>query len=177
MNWRRHIIAFLVIFALGAFVVMRMRACTMPAPARPGVRRGPFVVVEIDRWTIKAELADTPRKRLEGLQHRQALVPGSGMLFVFDETCVPEFWMKDVSIPLSVAFISSDGTIVSIRQMAPIDEAWVLPPQPCDYALEVRRGWFEDRGVCAGHKVVLPTELPRTPPEGGGELTGSREPH
>ena len=52
--------------------------------------------------------------------------------------------MKDASIPLSIAFIQSDGKIVQIRPMRPYDETPV--PSLSDtvaYALLVNQGWFE----------------------------------
>jgi uncharacterized membrane protein (UPF0127 family) len=73
------------------------------------------------------------------------------MLFVFPAPQRVSFWMKDASIPLSIAFIQANGKIVQIRSMKPYDETPV--PSLSDavtYALLVNQGWFERHGIAAG---------------------------
>ena len=41
------------------------------------------------------------------------------MLFVNDDLGVRCFWMRNTLLPLSIAFIADDGTIVNIAEMAP----------------------------------------------------------
>jgi hypothetical protein len=90
--------------------------------------------------------------------HRTALAENRGMLFVFRREEQLSFWMKDTLIPLSIAFIDSEGRIVDIQNMKPLDDD---PPsyvsaEPARYALEVNRGFFEERGVEVGDRAELP---------------------
>jgi uncharacterized membrane protein (UPF0127 family) len=88
---------------------------------------------------------------------RTELGENRGMLFVFEEEQRLSFWMKDTHIPLSIAYIDSEGRIVDIQDMKPLDDE--LPDytssEPARYALEVNRGFFEERGVEVGDKVEL----------------------
>ncbi len=61
-------------------------------------------------------------------------------------------------VPLSIACIVSEGRIVDIQDMKPLDD----PPsyvsaKPARYALEVNQGFFEERGVKVGDRAELPT--------------------
>src|SRR5689334_15519281 len=111
---------------------------------------------------LYVEIADTPEKQETGLMHRTALAADGGMLFVFpSETTIP-FWMRDTLLPLSIAFIAGDGSIVDIQDMQPLDETLHNPARPYVYALEVNQGYFRLHDVGVGNQVGLPA-LP-TPP-------------
>jgi uncharacterized protein len=107
---------------------------------------------------VRVEIADTEAKREKGLMYRTALGEDRGMLFVFDREQVLAFWMKNTLIPLSVAFMDSEGRIVDIQNMKPLDDE---PPhyvsaEPSQFALEVNRGFFEEHGVKVGDSAELP---------------------
>src|SRR5258707_1045665 len=65
---------------------------------------------------VAVEIANTPATLERGLEGRTALPEGRGMLFVIEQRG-PGFWMKDVSFPLSVAFVDRCGAIVDIQDM------------------------------------------------------------
>ncbi len=107
---------------------------------------------------VRVEIADTVSERAEGLMNRTALPEDQGMLFVFDSEQELSFWMKDTLIPLSIAYMDSEGRIVDIQDMEPLDDE---PPhyvsaEPAQYALEVNQGFFEERGVEVGARARLP---------------------
>ncbi len=122
-----------------------------------------MVEVKVGDWLVRAEVADTPARRLKGLSGRAELEPGYGMLFVYQEPCEPHFWMKDTNVPLSVAFIKGDGTIVRITRMEPNSLQRLGPGEPVRYALEVRQGWFEDHRIEPGFRAELPDKIPPPP--------------
>jgi uncharacterized protein len=105
---------------------------------------------------IPVEIADTPAEQEYGLMGRTALAPDGGMLFVFDQDQPLSFWMKDTLIPLSIAFINSEGTIVDIQDMQPLDETPHDSAAPAQYALEVNQGFFAANGIQVGDQAVLP---------------------
>ncbi len=112
-----------------------------------------------DEVEVRVEIADEPSEQSRGLMNRTALGEDRGMLFVFDSESTLSFWMRNTLIPLSVAYIDSEGRIVDIQKMEPLDDE---PPQyvsaePAQYALEVNQGFFEERGVEVGDTVRLPT--------------------
>ena len=108
----------------------------------------------VDTACLWAEVADRPEARQLGLMFRKELPQNQGMLFVFEEPQVLDFWMKNTYLPLDVAFISNDGTILNIESMKPLDEK----PRyrscgPARYALEVNQGWFAKRGIKPGDRI------------------------
>ena len=103
---------------------------------------------------ITAEIATTPQSRMIGLMMRERLAPNHGMLFVFEDKSQHCFWMRNTLIPLSIAFIDDDGTIVSIANMAPKSDVSTCPPRAVHYALEMDQGWFAKRGITPGMKIT-----------------------
>jgi len=108
---------------------------------------------------IKVELADNEQSRARGLQYRTSLAPDHGMLFAYPEEKMLSFWMKDTSIPLSIAFIKSGGVILEIHNMEPFSLESISSTGPVQYALETARGWFNENQVKAGDKVLFPPAL------------------
>ncbi|MDR2718894.1 MAG: DUF192 domain-containing protein [Treponema sp.] len=104
---------------------------------------------------ITVEIARTEAERAQGLMHRKKLPDGEGMIFIFERDEQLSFWMKNTVIPLSIAFIASDGRIVEIKQMQPLDLNSVKSSRSVRYALETPQGWFDRAGVKPGDVVGL----------------------
>ncbi len=84
------------------------------------------------------------------------------MLFVFPSDTSAAFWMKDTLIPLSIAFVKADGTIVHIEDMEPRTETNHHSTEPYRYAIEANVGWFAARGISVGDKAVIPSSISTT---------------
>lgn len=106
--------------------------------------------------TVDVEIAETSAQHRKGLSGRDSLDEGSGMLFVFSKDVTLSFWMKDTSIPLSIAFIDSDGIIIDIQEMEPYSRESHAPQVPYRYALEVNRDFFTKNHVDIGDMVLIP---------------------
>ncbi len=107
---------------------------------------------------VQVEIADDTPEQMRGLMYRTALAEDRGMLFAYPDEEHRSFWMKNTLIPLSIAFMDSEGRIVDIQDMKPLDDK---PPhyvstEPARYALEVNKGFFEERGVGVGDMANLP---------------------
>ena len=102
---------------------------------------------------IHAEVADNFVTRMQGLMHRPSLGANDGMLFVFEESGIQCMWMKNTLIPLSVAYILDDGTIVNVEDMKPQTEDSHCAKKPVRYALEMNAGWFGSKGLRPGAKL------------------------
>ena len=102
---------------------------------------------------VTAEVAASGAARTRGLMFRQSLAANQGMLFIFDGKEIHCMWMRNTLIPLSVAFIEDDGSIVNIEDMQPHDENRHCAKRPVRYALEMSKGWFEQKGIKAGMKL------------------------
>ncbi len=110
----------------------------------------------ISGYKLRVEIADEREEHIAGLMFRRRLAENQGMLFVYEKESKLSFWMKDTVLPLSIAFIASDGTIREIRDMKPLSLNPVQSGKYVRYALEVNQGWFTSRGIRAGDKVQLP---------------------
>ena len=79
--------------------------------------------VKIDDTFFSLEIADTKEKRKKGLMHRDFLEQNHGMLFVFEETDLHTFWMKNTLIPLKIIWIAEDLQVVDIQNAYPCKKA------------------------------------------------------
>jgi uncharacterized protein len=102
---------------------------------------------------IKTELAITPEQQQTGMMFRTAMGTNEGMLFVNEEAGVRCFWMRNTLLPLSIAFIADDGSIVNIADMEPKSEKSHCSAKPVRYALEMNQGWFAKRGIKPGTRL------------------------
>ena len=107
---------------------------------------------------VEVEIADDTPEQTRGLMERTALGEDRGMLFVYPDEEVRSFWMKNTLIPLSIAFIASDGSIVDLQDMKPLDDdpPHYVSAEPARYALEVNKGYFEEHGIKVGDRADLP---------------------
>ena len=113
----------------------------------------PTIKLDVAGKTVVAEVATTPDERSVGLMNRFSLQPDHGMVFVFEQPQPLGFWMKNTYIPLSVAFVDAQGTIINIADMQPHSEQTHCSARPALYALEMTRGWFAAKGVKTGDFV------------------------
>jgi uncharacterized membrane protein (UPF0127 family) len=108
-----------------------------------------------DPVEITVEIAGTEEKRAKGLMYRKKLPDGEGMIFIFERDQQLSFWMKNTLIPLSIAFITSDGRIIEIKDMQPHDLNSVQSSRSARYALETPQGWFTRVGIKSGDRIII----------------------
>lgn len=102
---------------------------------------------------IRAELAVTPAQQATGMMFRTEMGTNEGMLFVNADSGVRCFWMRNTLIPLTIAFIAEDGTIVNLADMKPQSDESHCSTAPVRYALEMNQGWFAKRGIKPGQRL------------------------
>jgi uncharacterized protein len=146
----------------------------------PGVRYSPdlhfhtapvSIVTATDTVTVLAELAVTPQQQEQGLMERERLAEDAGMLFRFAQRQPADFtfYMYRTHIPLDVAFIDEEGTILRIIAMEPCVESDAdrCPRYQAGVqfrmALEVNRGFFARHGVAPGARVLVNWVQPAFP--------------
>lgn len=127
---------------------------SLPARAQQGPQpKLPTTDLVAGMHLIKAELAQTPEQQAVGMMFRTQMGNNEGMLFI-DGTASPRcFWMRNTLIPLSIAFIDDGGTIVNIADMQPRSDESHCSAKPVRFALEMRQGWFAQRGIKAGSRL------------------------
>jgi uncharacterized membrane protein (UPF0127 family) len=124
-----------------------------PGWAQTSAQSLPTLTLNAGIHNITAELAQTEEQRATGLMYREAMQPNHGMLFAFDQAGQQCFWMKNTLLPLDVAFVGDDGTIVNVDRMKPQTLDPHCSTKPVRFVLEMNEGWFAKRGITAGSKL------------------------
>jgi len=106
--------------------------------------------------TLTVEIANRSDQRQRGLMFRESMDELAGMLFVFPGDRYGGFWMRNTLIPLDIAYLGADGTVLEIVHGIPLSLDILTPTQPYRYTLEVNGGWFERQGLGVGDVVAIP---------------------
>jgi len=133
--------------------VLSLGLAAFMAAAQNSPQQLPAIRLNAGIHNIQAEVARTAPEREIGLMFRTALGASDGMLFVFEQPGQQCFWMKNTLLPLAVAFIDDDGSIVNIDSMKPKTLDSHCSAKPVRYVLEMNEGWFAKRGIKAGTKL------------------------
>jgi len=137
-----------------AVIALLLAAATSGAAAQDGPQpRLQTIDLTAGMHVIKTELALTMAQQMTGMTARTEMGINEGMLFVYDQPDKRCFWMRNTLVPLSIAFLADDGSIVNIADMKPKSEQSHCSAQPVRYALEMRQGWFDKRGLKPGFKL------------------------
>ena len=118
-----------------------------------------FYELSVGGVPIQVEVADTSESRARGLMFREELPENRGMLFVFDALGIRAFYMRNTSIPLSIAYIDERLVIREIHDMDPFSEESIFSSVPVRFALEVNQGAFSQWGITPGDRLVPSAEL------------------
>jgi len=129
-------------------------AASSLASAQDAPQKLPSITLNAGMHLIQAEVAQTPEQRSTGLMFRSAMGTNEGMLFAFEEAGQQCFWMKNTLLPLSVAFVADDGSVVNIENMKPQTLDSHCSKQPVRFVLEMNEGWFAKRGIKPGFKLT-----------------------
>ena len=118
------------------------------------------IEVLIGGESFRLEVARSPEQKQQGLMNRRSLGDREGMIFVYESDQHLAFWMKNTTIPLTLAFLSKDGEIMQIEQLKPLSLKSVVSERAVRYGLELPAGVLEELGVRVGDRVRLPADFP-----------------
>jgi len=116
-------------------------------------QRFPVTTLTAGIHLIQAEVAATEANRRQGLMFREKMGPNEGMVFLFEQPAQVCMWMKNTLIPLSVAFIDSDGKIINVENMQPQTTDSHCAKKPALYALEMNQDWFRQKNIKPGTTI------------------------
>jgi uncharacterized protein len=139
--------------APNAAALLLALVCSLAAAQDGPQPRLPTVKLTAGMHLITAELAVSPQQQATGMMFRTQMGANEAMLFVEEQASQRCFWMHNTLLPLSIAFVADDGTIVNIAEMQPKSDESHCSARPVRYALEMNRGWFSKRGIKAGFKL------------------------
>ncbi len=107
------------------------------------------------KTALNVEVVNTTESRQLGLSGREGIVDGKGVLFVFPEPSLYNFWMKDMLFPLDIIWINTEGRIVHIetnKSPETYPNAFA-PKEPAQFVLETSAGFVDFFGVKVGDEV------------------------
>lgn len=128
-----------------------------PAYSNQAQPKLPVIRLWLGANELEAEVARSASEIATGMMHRTQMAEDEAMLFVFPRPRRTAFYMRNTILPLSCAYIGSDGAILEIHDMKPLDETPIVASTgQVRYVLEVNQGWFKRHGVGIG--TVVSTE-------------------
>jgi len=163
-------------------IILGLAGCEKPVAAPPRLPELPEVIpakpweptevqpklptlkVFVGTVELEVEQALTERQIQTGMMFRKTMTDKEGMLFVHRNAQGRGYWMNNVSVALSIAYLDPSGRIVEIHDMQPFNTNSVYSvSQKIQYALEVPQGWFKRKGVVPGAMVMTGKgTLPKT---------------
>lgn len=111
-------------------------------------------VLKLGHAVVKAEVANTPALRSQGLMYRKKMGANQGMWFVMGGASQNTFWMRNTYIPLDLIFVGYNMVILHIHENArPLDETPIGSPISYWFVLEVPAGFVKKSGVKPGDSI------------------------
>jgi hypothetical protein len=142
---------------LAISLVVVLATC-LPGPGDPDAAVLSIQTLNGRVETARLEVARSEADRERGLAGRSRIPTDGGMVFLLEEPSDHGFWMRGVTVPLSIAFWDDGGRIVAIMDMEPCRAEpcpLYFPGRPYVGAAEMQQGWFDRHGVEVGDVVRL----------------------
>jgi uncharacterized membrane protein (UPF0127 family) len=133
-------------------------AAPAAATSTQAVLSGPTVVLPNGQRII-VEVASNDETRARGLMFRDSLADDRGMIFLFPQSGIYPFWMKQTLIPLDMIWIDEGGKIVHISAAVPPCTADPCPSYSPEKiarnVLELRAGRAAELGLKIGDVLQI----------------------
>ena len=116
-------------------------------------------IVTIAGQEIKVKIAQTPNQKELGLGKIKSLPENQGMLFIYDDYVIPNYWMKDMKFSIDIIWIKDNmvmGYEKDLKSQADNINLPVYQPKTfINYVLEVNSGFVDKYGLQIGDNVKL----------------------
>ena len=94
-------------------------------------------------YDLFLDIADTEQKRFHGLMNREDIKSNSGMLFIWKNRQIRNFWMKDTHFNLDLFFLNNQGKIIEIYKNAKaFDETNIKSQNKVNFVVELKSGVY-----------------------------------
>ena len=148
-------IIFIIILSLIATLLLTI--CNQFFSNNKVEKENEAIKVCIEENCFDVEIADTLKEREMGLMNRDYLAPEDGMLFIFENEEIHNFWMKNTLIPLDMIWINENKKIIYIEKNAEpckVERCKLFGPnEKAKYVLEINGGLMEGMGVKTGDEI------------------------
>lgn len=122
-------------------------------------KEGELYLIQSSGDTLKKldiEFAESDYEKQTGLMYRESMENDQGMLFIYDEARVRNFYMKNTYISLDILYYATDSTLVSIQKNAtPRDDTSLPSDGPAQFVLEVNGGLADEWNITSGNRISV----------------------
>ena len=92
---------------------------------------------------LSLEIANNEQKRSYGLMNRKDINSNSGMLFIWENRQIRNFWMKNTHFNLDIFFLNNQGKIIEIYKNAKaFDETNIKSQNEVNFVVELKSGEY-----------------------------------
>jgi len=114
-------------------------------------------IVRVGDKTFTALVSDTDVLRTKGLSGRMGLKNDQAMLFIFNNSGIWGFWMKDMLFSIDILWLDEQFHVVSFEEnISPHTYPKIFyPKSPAKYVVELASGTLNDLGVKIDDRVLI----------------------
>lgn len=144
------------LFAIVSLLTVLVTLWSVAGLWRERIDRADTIEVMLHGRPLILEIADTQKKRTQGLSDRSFMRTDHGMLFVFPRPDRYPFWMPRMHFDLDVVWLNGDHVVDVVRLPAPKDGQEPVkstPREPVDRVLELVAGQASVYGLSSGVKA------------------------
>lgn len=109
--------------------------------------------VTINQTAFEVWVADDAAEQELGLGDIDALESNQGMVFVFPDSQIRTFWMKDVEYPIDIIWIDHNSVVGSVTAYP--GSIRYVSPQPVDMVLEVPAETVATEQIGVGDSIKI----------------------
>ncbi len=152
---------FLAVVALASFEVILFLVSIVQEAPLDYLQNLPVQTLTINNDTLDVFIVDTPIAQARGLSFVPGLPSGTGMMFVFVESHIPKFWMKDMRFDLDMIWLDESLAVIDIHQnITPDTYPEIFSPiSPASYVIEVTAGVVNTLDIGVGDVVTILQDL------------------
>jgi uncharacterized membrane protein (UPF0127 family) len=137
-----------------AISILLLAACCSSKESNSSL---PVTQMTIAGQNFNVEIATSFHDQEVGLMHRDSLESDHGMLFIFNDMQVRDFWNHDVHFPLDLIFMDPGGAVVSLKHLDAYNDKDVSSVVPAQYVIELNAGTVDRLHVHVGDRINLPS--------------------
>lgn len=156
----------IILFTLILFFSASCSKIESPTSSQTNTKTNYSQKLKIKNIYLDVEVANNPESWKLGLSHRNSLFESQGMLFIFPNESITNFWMKDMNFNIDIIWINKNK-VIGITKNIPAPKNCLkqnidcdplplyAPPSKVDWVLETVSGFSEKNNITVGDDVIL----------------------
>lgn len=120
-----------------------------------------YTKIYTNQKELLVRMASNQKEREIGLSFERNLGERNGMVFLFPKSDYHAFWMKNVYIPLDIAFYDELGDWLQTKTMIEIDNSNSIysSEKKSRFAIETNANFYKLNNLDNKHRLTLPCDI------------------